>query len=217
MARVFFAAVLLLAVITEICSWTPQKLLMLSNRDLRTSTYSRLSSHQPLSTKFYLSQTNDDANKEASFQQIMNQTPKLTLQQRLQLAGQSGLVAYGILNCLYYLSLTAWVWNFYSANNTVTAIQWKSWAWKLKYLYIMKKLGKVSVTVWAGSQATKALRILGAISMAPTIDKVIDSLQRKLSFSSRGKTVSFLIASILGITILFYLSLILGGVIFYKV
>lgn len=134
------------------------------------------------------------------------------LKAKLASAGQAGLVAYGLLNCVYYLSLTAiaWTWTSKGADLSFSA----NLPFKQKYVRVVTRLGKVSLTVWAGSQATKAFRIIAAISMAPATDKVIDFTKDKLKFKRRGSAVTFIIASLLSISALFYFTLVFGSVLF---
>lgn len=135
------------------------------------------------------------------------------LKERLASAGQAGLVAYGFLNCLYYLTLTAIAWKWTSKGATVNTIA-SALTFKEKYAASITRLGKVSLTVWAGSQATKALRIFAAISMAPFIDKLIDFAKDKWKLKSRSTAVSLIIISLLTISVLFYASIIFGNILF---
>lgn len=124
---------------------------------------------------------------------------------------QSGLLAYGILNFIYYISITSITWftitlkssttnEFILVNKNMNIIQ--------KYSNTIIKLGKVMGIVWAGSQITKAFRLSGAIICAPIADKLIDYIQQTFHIQNRTRVFSILVTSLLSLTLLFYISII---------
>jgi len=115
-------------------------------------------------------------------------------------AGQSGLIAYGLLNLLYY--------------TVATAIFWQVSAHKFVGERLLQRAAKVSSMVWLGSQTTKIFRLTGAVVMAPLADKLLTSMQDKFKISSRDKTFWILTSLILGTCLGFYGLLLVGTSLF---
>ena len=111
--------------------------------------------------------------------------------------GQAGLIAYGLLNMLYY--------------GGVTLIAWIITSEKYATEKALTRLAKVSSTVWIGSQVTKAFRIGGAIFMAPFINKLMDRFQNYFKISSRNKTFAIMTSLIFGSMFVFYALLVLSA------
>ena len=111
--------------------------------------------------------------------------------------GQAGLIAYGLLNMLYY--------------GGVTLIAWIITSEKYASEKALSRLAKVSSTVWIGSQVTKAFRIGGAIFMAPFINKLMDRFQNYFKISSRNKTFAIMTSLIFGSMFVFYALLVLSA------
>jgi hypothetical protein len=129
---------------------------------------------------------------------------KLTAQ--LTAAGRGGLLAYGVLNTLYYTTVTAITWYLTGSKNIpVTSTSYTS-----VVRSTLVRLGKVMGVVWTGSQVTKPLRLSGAIVSAPFTDKLIGKFQKQFNIESYGKAYSMLLASVLVVAITFYATLILG-------
>jgi hypothetical protein len=134
----------------------------------------------------------------------------ISLQAQLASAGASGLIAYGVLNCLYYTLVTAVVW----ASMTVKAAASSAAAaattvtFKQKLRVNAAKLPKVMLVVWAGSQATKAFRIAGSVALAPVAGTFIDRVRTRFGWT-KGRTVTFISSMLLGGTFMFYAALIL--------
>jgi hypothetical protein len=123
---------------------------------------------------------------------------KPSLKARLVNAGRGGLLAYGILNALYYCSVTALTYTYFF-NGDVLAIS-SGVVGSARIAAAVKAMGKVVAIVWAGSQVTKALRISLALVSAPFVE--IHILQRYGDNS--GKVFSLLCRSLLGFTLIFY-------------
>jgi hypothetical protein len=68
---------------------------------------------------------------------------------------------------------------------------------------------KLIAMVWAGSQVTKVLRGLGALALAPLVDKGLIWFTNHFRFASRGKAFGFLvgIAVLLAIAVFFVITI----------
>jgi hypothetical protein len=127
------------------------------------------------------------------------------LQAQLAKAGQAGLLSYGILNCAYYISLTSFVWYWTGAGISTTEVGRSS------LQRTLTRLGKVSLTVWLGSQATKLFRLLGAVAMAPIADRLIDSIQKRFQLKDRNQSFLYLVYGLWILAGSFYGSIVLIG------
>lgn len=131
------------------------------------------------------------------------------LQEKLVKSGQAGLLAYGFLNCLYYISVTAVTWYItiqkfpFVIQNSATLVQ--------RLQFILSRLGSVATTVWIGSQITKVFRLSGAVICAPFVDNLMEKCQKYFNLKSRNASFWFLIAAIWATVFVFYGSLILYG------
>eukprot|EP00887_Chlorella_sp_A99_P006581 scaffold3.g6581.t1 len=96
------------------------------------------------------------------------------LQQQIQAYGLAGVVAYGLLNTLYYTAafLVAWVYVFKVPTG-------------LGHAKAAATFASVLAAVWAGSQATKLLRAAVAVTLAPGVDRGLSWLQRALKLKTR--------------------------------
>lgn len=132
------------------------------------------------------------------------------LKSQLSSAGKSGLVAYGLLNLLYYTTAAAASWKI-----LVSDVSLKGTISLSKKLQIVTvSLMKLSGIVWAGSQVTKALRLVGAIALAPTADKLLNSFQNKFKLASKDQAFWIVTSLILTSFFLFYGSLIVFTALF---
>ncbi|CAL5220661.1 g2707 [Coccomyxa viridis] len=103
---------------------------------------------------------------------------------RLREYGLSGVLAYGMLNTIYY-----------------TATFWYMWTHVYKVpkgiglAAASRKFVEVLGITWAGSQLTKVARGFGALLLAPVVDKLLTSFQSILRI--RSKSRAFLAAVII--------------------
>lgn len=118
------------------------------------------------------------------------------LQGQIASAGQSGLIAYGLLNLSYYTIATSIAW-YYTANKFVGE-------------RLLTRAAKTSSMVWVGSQATKIFRLTGAVLLAPLADKLLDSFQRRFHIQSRDRAFWLMTSLILSTCLLFYATLLIG-------
>lgn len=131
------------------------------------------------------------------------------LQEKLVNSGQAGLLAYGILNCVYYISVTAVTW-YITIKKFPFVIQ-NSASFVERVQFVLSRLGSVGATVWIGSQITKIFRLSGAVVCAPVVDSLMERCQKYFRLKDRNQAFWFLIATIWGTVFLFYGSLILYG------
>jgi len=141
------------------------------------------------------------------------------LKSKLASAGRGGLLAYGILNCIYYVVVTALAWfAFSTGGETVSAVSASTAAvytlsnsqtFRERVGILFKKLPKVMAVVWAGSQVTKLARISCSVIMAPLADKILSQFQHKLNIKSEKKAFGLCCAMLLSFTFLFYSLLII--------
>ena len=129
------------------------------------------------------------------------------LKEKLTSAGTSGLLAYGILNFLYYSIVTAITWHLTMSRYPIAA----GVVFSRRIQLTIAKLGSVAGIVWAGSQVTKIFRISGAIVMAPVVDKLMIGWQQKFKLKSRNDAFWAIVACLWSVLIVFYGSLILYG------
>ena len=136
-----------------------------------------------------------------------------TLKNKLSSAGKSGLIAYGLLNFLYYTTASCASWKLLATDIPLKETITLSKKIQITTVNIMKLSG----IVWAGSQITKAFRLIGAIALAPTADKLLNSFQKKFRIVSKDKAFWIMSSLILLTFFTFYGSLILFTALFgYK-
>ncbi|EIE19196.1 hypothetical protein COCSUDRAFT_59680 [Coccomyxa subellipsoidea C-169] len=112
-----------------------------------------------------------------------------SLTQRLKVYGLAGVVAYGLLNTVYYTAMFTYMW-------TVGFKVPRG----LGYAEAARKLVEVLGITWAGSQLTKAARAAGALLLAPVVDKGLGAFQRALHLKSRRTAFLYIVALCLGLT-----------------
>ncbi|CAN0129580.1 unnamed protein product [Pylaiella littoralis] len=118
--------------------------------------------------------------------------------------GSAGLVAYGLLNGLWYCSAIAFF--MLGPMGKVPAASMEG-----VIAASVKQLGKVIGLVWLGSQATKPLRLGLAALATPAADKLIVFTQRRLGLPRKKNAATLLMASTLGSTLAFCLAVIALG------
>jgi hypothetical protein len=127
------------------------------------------------------------------------------ISERFSKSGQSGLLAYGCINCVYYVVATLLAYNLVPPSNSLTV---RSAAYsKIKYALVY--MGKLASVVWLGSQATKAFRIWAAIAVSPIADKALVMVGHRKKIS-RDKSFKLVVAAILTSFTIFYFSLLLA-------
>jgi hypothetical protein len=118
--------------------------------------------------------------------------------QQLREYGLSGVLAYGMLNCLYYSISFSIAWK-----SGVVAGSGSSSAG------LKASLGRgltVLAAVWAGSQVTKIFRLGGALLLAPFADRILTKFERQVGSLSRAQAFAVLSSALLFLSLL-----VLGG------
>ncbi|CAL8464525.1 g4060 [Coccomyxa elongata] len=118
----------------------------------------------------------------------LRNVPSLSLKERLQAYGLAGIVAYGLLNTIYYTAMFTYMW-------TVVYKVPRG----LGFAAAARKFVEVFGITWAGSQLTKAARAGGALLLAPIVDKGLTGLQRTLHLNSRRAAFLCTVFACLGI------------------
>ncbi|CAA0835690.1 Unknown protein [Striga hermonthica] len=110
---------------------------------------------------------------------------------RLKRYGVSGILSYGLLNTVYYLTTFLVVW-FYVAPAPG----------RMGYLASVERFLKVMAMVWAGSQVTKLIRAGGALALAPFVDTGLSWFTVKFGLKSQGKAFMVIAGLCFGLTFL---------------
>ncbi|XP_050230925.1 uncharacterized protein LOC126679945 isoform X2 [Mercurialis annua] len=113
---------------------------------------------------------------------------------KLKRYGLSGVLSYGILNTVYYLTTFLLVW-FYVAPAPG----------KMGYFAAVKRFLKVMAMVWAGSQVTKLFRAGGALALAPFVDTGLSWFSVKYKFESQGKAFMAAVGFCFGLAFILFL------------
>lgn len=122
------------------------------------------------------------------------------LQAQLKRYGLAGLLAYGLLNTLYYSSAFLFVWLYVAKVPQGLGIQGAA-----------RKFVEVFALTWGGSQLTKIARATGALALAPLVDRLLDNLQAVLRLKSKREAFGVLV----GGCVLFAAALFTGVVVVY--
>lgn len=141
---------------------------------------------------------------------------------KVRQAGSAGLLAYGMLNAVYYSLAVSLLWVYtgggtrglpYSSSTVIAAVATTAGGGGggggVKAT--AQRFVKVLALAWAGSQVTKPLRAGGAVLLAPAMGRVMDSVQRRLRLKRRGDTVPVIIAALVLVTGGVFGALILQG------
>lgn len=132
-----------------------------------------------------------------------------SLKERLSAAGRGGLLSYGLLNFIYYISVTTIAWNFSNAGKAEAALITAS-TLNERISQSMVRLGKVMGIVWAGSQITKPSRMTGALLLSPLADRFLGWFQSKLGIPP-SRAFWLLCGGLLSGTMMFYGVVIIGS------
>ncbi|KAF5836242.1 hypothetical protein DUNSADRAFT_6254 [Dunaliella salina] len=109
---------------------------------------------------------------------------------KLRSLGLAGVVAYGLLNTLYYTASFLLVW-------TLVAKVPQG----LGAAAAVRSFLAVFATVWAGSQVTKVARAAGALFLAPFVDKAMEILCSKLKLKSKQQAFLIIVGSCIGLAL----------------
>ncbi|KAF5184129.1 Gag-Pol polyprotein/retrotransposon [Thalictrum thalictroides] len=114
---------------------------------------------------------------------------------KLRRYGISGILSYGLLNTVYYLTTFFFVW-FYIAPAPG----------RLGYVAAVERFLKVMAMVWVGSQVTKLARAAGALAFAPLVSRGLTWFTRKFKFESEGKAFMAIAGFCFGLALLLFFS-----------
>lgn len=131
------------------------------------------------------------------------------LQEQLASSGRAGLLAYGILNAAYYMSVTAMTCYITARKYPFVINRGATLFQRIKF--VLSRLGSVAGTVWVGSQITKIFRLSGAVICAPFVDKLMMECQKRFKLPSRNAAFWFIFAVLWAAVIVFYSSLVVYG------
>jgi len=96
---------------------------------------------------------------------VKNKLNAKDMARTLKKCGQGGILAYGIMNTLWYsFGIIAGLYAIICVTNSTTIMA------------IKPKLLPALAAVWAGSQATKLLRVSSSIALAPLCDRLLDKI-----------------------------------------
>ncbi|CAG9463677.1 unnamed protein product [Pedinophyceae sp. YPF-701] len=120
------------------------------------------------------------------------------MQERLSQYGAAGVIAYGLLNTLYYTCTFLFIWVYVARvprglGATQAAI----------------KFTEVLALTWAGSQVTKLARFAGALAMAPVVDILLNKLAQIRVIGSKPKAFAVVVAACLGVAALLFSGVVL--------
>ncbi|KAF6163846.1 hypothetical protein GIB67_024701 [Kingdonia uniflora] len=96
------------------------------------------------------------------------------LMKSLRRYGISGILSYGLLNTVYYITTFLLFW-FYVAPAPG----------RMGYTAAVGRFLKIMAMVWAGSQVTKLVRAGGALALAPFVDRGLSWITVKFKFKSQ--------------------------------
>ncbi|XP_015876231.3 uncharacterized protein LOC107412915 [Ziziphus jujuba] len=113
---------------------------------------------------------------------------------KLKRYGTAGILSYGLLNTIYYLTTFLLVW-FYVAPAPG----------KMGYLAAVERFLKLMAMVWAGSQVTKLIRAGGALALAPFVDRGLSWFTIRFKFESQGQAFTAIVAFCFGLAIMLFL------------
>uniref|UniRef100_A0ACD5Y1B5 Uncharacterized protein n=1 Tax=Avena sativa TaxID=4498 RepID=A0ACD5Y1B5_AVESA len=122
-------------------------------------------------------------------------SPKELLQ-KLKRYGAAGVLAYGLLNTVYYVTTFLLVWFRFSPGPG-----------RMGYAAAVERFLKLMAIVWAGSQVTKVLRAGGALAMAPFVDRGLRWFTVKFSFQSEGKAFATIVGLCFALAALMFVGL----------
>lgn len=117
----------------------------------------------------------------------------MTLRSQLATLGVAGVVAYGILNTVYYTATFHLIWRY--AARVPRGLGVSATA---------AKCAEVAALTWVGSQATKVPRIAGAVILSPLVDAGLAVLQRYLRLRTRQGAAAVVVAFCLVSAAAFY-------------
>jgi len=115
---------------------------------------------------------------------------------KLQSFGVAGILAYGLLNTIYYSGAFLFVWLYVLPSPG-----------GLGFRASAQRFISVFASVWAGSQVTKLPRAAGALLLAPMVDRGLNFATSKFNFKSRGAAFRAIVYICLLLALLIFLTI----------
>uniref|UniRef100_A0A0D9XE65 Uncharacterized protein n=1 Tax=Leersia perrieri TaxID=77586 RepID=A0A0D9XE65_9ORYZ len=116
--------------------------------------------------------------------------------EKLKRYGAAGVLSYGLLNTVYYVTTFLLVWFYFSPAPG-----------KMGYASAVERFLKLMAMVWAGSQVTKILRAGGALALAPFVDRGLRWFTVKFNFKSEGKAFATIVGFCFALAALLFFGL----------
>ncbi|XP_023534257.1 uncharacterized protein LOC111795864 isoform X2 [Cucurbita pepo subsp. pepo] len=154
-----------------------------------------ISANDPLKSENGFSNHETEGSMEKNENHKKHPRKSIEVLDKLRRYGVSGILSYGLLNTVYYLTTFLVVW-FYIAPPPA----------KMGYVAAAGRFLKIMATVWAGSQVTKLARAAGALAMAPFVDRGLSWFTVKYNFKSQGKAVVAIVGFCLGLSLLLFIA-----------
>ncbi|KAG8056899.1 hypothetical protein GUJ93_ZPchr0002g26550 [Zizania palustris] len=118
------------------------------------------------------------------------------LLEKLKRYGAAGVLSYGLLNTVYYVTTFLLVWFYFSPAPV-----------KMGYAAAVERFLKLMAMVWAGSQVTKILRAGGALALAPFVDRGLRWFTVRFNFKSEGKAFATIVGFCFALAALLFFGL----------
>ncbi|KAK8459873.1 hypothetical protein SEVIR_2G230500v4 [Setaria viridis] len=118
------------------------------------------------------------------------------LLEKLKRYGAAGVLSYGLLNTVYYVSAFLLVWFYFAPAPG-----------RMGYGAAVERFVKLMAMVWAGSQVTKIFRAGGALALAPFVDRGLRWFTVKFNFKSEGRAFATIVGLCFGIAALLFFGL----------
>ncbi|NP_001143544.1 uncharacterized protein LOC100276234 [Zea mays] len=118
------------------------------------------------------------------------------LLEKLKRYGVAGVLSYGLLNTVYYVTAFLLVW-FYVAPAPG----------RMGYGAAVERFVKLMAMVWAGSQVTKIFRAGGALALAPFVERGLKWFTVKFNFKSEGKAFMTIVGLCFAVAALMFFGL----------
>ncbi|XP_040383825.1 uncharacterized protein LOC102722611 [Oryza brachyantha] len=118
------------------------------------------------------------------------------LVEKLRRYGAAGVLSYGLLNTVYYVTTFLLVWFYFSPAPG-----------KMGYAAAVERFLKLMAMVWAGSQVTKILRAGGALALAPFVDRGLRWFTVRFNFKSEGKAFATIVGFCFALAALLFFGL----------
>ncbi|KAK3130168.1 hypothetical protein QOZ80_6BG0489900 [Eleusine coracana subsp. coracana] len=118
------------------------------------------------------------------------------LLEKLKRYGAAGVLSYGLLNTVYYVTAFLLVWFYFAPAPG-----------RMGYTAAVERFLKLMAMVWAGSQVTKVFRAGGALALAPFVDRGLRWFTVKFNFKSERRAFATIVGFCFAIAALLFFGL----------